>query len=193
MATPSVAPQPSTPIPRRRNPLHRRCDSLRVWLRVLFALALSIAVALTVLLGMRLYADGRAAAARQQQGLHQVTAVAATQPSSAGVGTWVATLNWTDSAGRHTAQAQVPVATVPGDQVLIWVDAKDVPQPDPVPAVQSAGTAATYALAAFAASATLLAGGYAWARHSVDKRTWRSWEEEWARVEPEWNRWNRHG
>ncbi|MEY9845817.1 hypothetical protein [Streptacidiphilus sp. MAP5-3] len=185
MATPSVAPQPSA-MPRRRNPLHRRADSLRSWLRVLFVVSIGIAVALTVLLGLQLYSNSRASAQRAQVGLHEVSTVATTDPSTAGVGTWVATLTWTDASGPHTVQAPVPVATVPGDDVSLWVNAKDVPQPQPIPAVQSAGSAATYALAAFAAGTTLLAGGYALARHSLDRRTWRAWEEEWARVEPDW-------
>ena len=134
MATPSVAPQPSAPVPRRGNPLRRRTDALRFWVRVLFAAALGIAVALTVLLGLHLYADGRAQAARQAAGLHRVDAVAATQPVSAGVDTWIATLTWTDNGRSHREQAPVPPATAPGDHVTVWVDAQEVPQPDPIPA-----------------------------------------------------------
>ncbi|WP_157597303.1 Rv1733c family protein [Streptacidiphilus rugosus] len=186
MATPSVAPQPSAPVPRRGNPLHRRSDSLRVWLRVGFSLALALAVGLTVLLGLKLYADGRAAAARQIAGLHQVNAVAVGEPSSAGVGAWVAPLRWTDAGGVHTANAAVPVSTVSGQHVMLWINAQEDPQPGPIPAVQSAGSAATYSLAAFAAAAMALSGLYALARHRVDSAAWKSWESEWERVEPEW-------
>jgi hypothetical protein len=186
MATPSVAPQPSAPVPRRGNPLHRRTDSLRFWVRVLFVAALSVAVALTVLLGLHLYADGRAEAARQAAGLHRVDAVAVTQPVSAGVDTWVATLTWTDATGAHRAQAPVPPATASGDHVTVWVDAKEIPQPDPIPAVQSAGSAATYSLAIFSGTVLLLSGCYAYARHRIDTAAWKSWENEWAKVEPEW-------
>jgi hypothetical protein len=154
---------------------------------VLFAAALALAVALTVLLGLRLYADGRAEAARQAAGLHRVDAVAASQPVSAGVDTWVATLTWSDTAGAHRAQAPVPPATATGDHVPLWVDAKEAPQPpDPIPAVQSAGSAATYSLAIFSGSVLLLSGGYALARHRIDACAWKSWEAEWAKVEPEW-------
>ncbi|MEZ0069084.1 hypothetical protein ABIA32_005127 [Streptacidiphilus sp. MAP12-20] len=186
MATPSVAPQPSAPVPRRGNPLRRRSDSLRTWLRVGFSLALVLAVALTALFGLKLYADSRAAAARQVAGLHQVTARAVGGPTAAGVGAWVAPLSWTDSTGSHTADAPVPVATVPGDHVVIWIDSKETPRPDPIPAVQSAGSAATYSLAAFAAATMVISGAYALAKHRVDRAAWRSWESEWERVEPQW-------
>ena len=186
MATPSVAPQPSAPVPRRGNPLRRRTDCLRFWIRVLFAATLGIAVALTVLLGFHLYADGRAEAARQAAGLHRVDATAVTQPVSAGVDTWVATLTWSDNGSSHREQAPVPPATAPGDHVTVWVDAKEVPQPDPIPAVQSAGSAATYSLAVFSGAVLLLSGGYAYTRHRIDASAWKSWEDEWAKVEPEW-------
>jgi hypothetical protein len=153
---------------------------------VLFAAALGIAVALTVLLGLHLYADGRAEAARQAAGLHKVDAYAVTQPISAGVDTWVATLSWTDHGGSHHEQAPVPPATAPGDHVTLWVNAQEVPQPDPIPAVQSAGSAATYSLAIFSGAVLLLSGGYALARHRIDTSAWKSWENEWAKVEPEW-------
>ena len=187
MATPSVAPQPSAPVPRRGNPLHRRTDSLRFWVRVLFATALAVAVGLTVLLGLQLYADGRAQAARDAAGLHKVDAVASTQPVAAGVDAWVATLTWSDTGGTHREQAPVPPATAPGDHVSLWVDAKGIPQPDPIPAVQTAGSAATYSLAIFSGTVLLLSGGYAYARHRIDASAWKSWECEWAKVEPEWS------
>ncbi|MEY9874312.1 hypothetical protein ABH931_003807 [Streptacidiphilus sp. MAP12-33] len=186
MATPSVAPQPSAPVPRRGNPLHRRSDSLRFWVRVVFAAALAVAAALTVLLGLHLYADGRAEAARQASGLERVDAVDATAPVAAGVDTWVATLTWHDASGSHRAQAPVPPATAPGDHVPLYVDAKGIPQPDPIPAVQSAGSAATYSLAIFSGAVLLLSGGYAFSRHRIDASAWKSWESEWAKVEPEW-------
>jgi hypothetical protein len=186
MATPSVVPQPSAPVPRRGNPLHRRTDSVRFWVRVLFALALAVAVALAVLLGFHLYADGRAEAAKQAAGLHQVDAVAATEPISAGVDAWVTTLTWTDAGHSYREQAPVPPATAPGDHVSIWVNTHEVPQPDPIPAVQSAGSAATYSLAVFSGAVLLLSGGYAYTRHRIDACAWKSWEDEWAKVEPEW-------
>jgi hypothetical protein len=32
----------------------------------------------------------------------------------------------------------------------------------------------------------LLSGGYAYSRHRIDAAAWKSWEDEWAKVEPEW-------
>jgi hypothetical protein len=162
-------------------------------LPALLAISLSVTCALCVLLGFYLYVGSRASAVRYAETLHRITAVATTPAFQAGVGVTIATVDWTDAAGRHAAQASVPSATGAGDHVAIWVDRNDVPQTAPTAAGQSAGTAAAYAAAIFAGSATLLAGAHAWARHAMNKRVDRSWEEEWALVEPRWSRWNRQG
>ncbi|WP_152648898.1 Rv1733c family protein [Streptacidiphilus anmyonensis] len=180
-------------MPRRQNPLRRRSDSLRDWLPALLALSLSIAGALSILLGVHLYLVLRASADRQAEGLHRVVAVAASQPFQVAVGVGIATLDWTDATGKHAAQTSVPATTRPGDQVPILVDQNGVPRPAPPPAAQSTGTAAAYASAVFAGSVVLLTGGHAWARHALDRRAARAWEEEWALVEPRWNRRNPRG
>nr|WP_152627294.1 hypothetical protein [Streptacidiphilus melanogenes] len=156
-------------------------------------MTLSIAGALSILLGLHVYLGLRAAAERQAEGLHRVVAVAASQPLQVGVGVGIATLDWTDATGNHAAQASVPVTTRPGDQVPILVDRNGVPQPAPPPAAQSVGTATAYAAAVFAGSVVLLTGGHAWARHTLDRRVARAWEDEWALVEPQWSRGNPRG
>ncbi|WP_370080041.1 hypothetical protein [Streptacidiphilus sp. MAP12-16] len=157
------------------------------------ALSVVVAAALSALLGLHLYVADRASALRQAEQLHRVVAVAVAPPFAADRGVRTATVDWTDAAGKHTAQATVPDSTGPGDHVVIWADRNDVPQAAPRAAAESAGTAVSYAVAAFAGAATLLAGGHAWARHTLNKRVDRSWEEEWALVEPKWNRWNHRG
>ncbi len=193
MATPSISSRPPGSEPRRRNPLRRRSDSVRDWLPALLAVSVVVAATLCALLGLHLYAADRASALRQAQTLHRVSVVAATQPFPAGIGVSLATVDWTDAAGAHAVQAAVPATTNAGDHLVVWVDRNDVPQGAPTPAAQSAGTAVTYAVSAFAGAATLLACGYIGTRYALNKRVERSWEEEWALVEPEWNRWNRHG
>ncbi|RAG85567.1 hypothetical protein DN069_11585 [Streptacidiphilus pinicola] len=159
----------------------------------LLALGLALAAALSVLLGLFTYVVDRASAARQAEQLHPVSAVAVGHPFAAGVAVRIATVDWTDAAGRHTAQARVSASTELGDHVVIWVDRNDVPRVPPVPAVQSVGTALAYSVAAFAGATTFLVGGHAWARYALNKRVERSWEQEWALVEPEWSRWGRRG
>jgi hypothetical protein len=156
-------------------------------------MSLSLAGALSVLLGFHFYLDLRASAARQAEGLHRVVAVAASQPFQVGIGVGLATLDWTDATGKHAVQTSVPAATRLGDHVVILVDRNGVPQAAPPPAAQSTGTAVAYAAAVFAGSVVLLVGGHAWVKHALDRRVSRAWEEEWALVEPEWNRRNPRG
>ncbi|MEY9848009.1 hypothetical protein ABH940_005109 [Streptacidiphilus sp. BW17] len=187
MATPSFEPHPPGPGLGTRNPLRRRSDFLRGWLRALLVVSLAVTAALCVLLGLHFYAADRASVVRHAERLHRVTAEAVAQPLPGGAGARIATLDWTDASGKHVVQDPVPATTRPGDHVVLWVDRNDVPQAAPPGAAQSAGTAVAYAMAAFAGCATLLVGGHAWAGQALNRRVERSWEDEWAQVEPEWN------
>ncbi|MEY9968062.1 hypothetical protein ABIA33_006142 [Streptacidiphilus sp. MAP12-16] len=195
MATSAAAPQPSVPARRRRlsaalarhrNPLHRRSDSLRVWLRIVLALSLAVAAGLCTLLGMTLYRSDRAAAAVTAAQLHHVQAVALTGTTQTSTDA-TALLRWADPNGHpDQGTVSVPISTVQGEQLQIWIDAQGHPATAPASATEAAGNVAAFSLGILAGSVLLLTGGYSVARQQLDRRTLRAWEREWDQVEPAW-------
>ncbi|MCX4803534.1 hypothetical protein OG594_18065 [Streptomyces sp. NBC_01214] len=159
-----------------------------------FALTCLLAVIAGLALGRAAWTDGHRAAEDTARHRHTVTATtvggatlrAGDRPSSPPL--TVATATWSYPSHRtHTEAVPVPAATRSGDTVRVWVDddgrAAAAP-PDRAHIALNAAAAGAGALAG-----TVLVGGalVAVRLRIVDAHSARSWETEWAGIEPLWS------
>ena len=204
MASPEAAPVPprlprhrsrlARAVARRHSPLRRTSDSLRCWLRTLLVLGLVAAAAVSAVVGLADYHHDRATAALEAARLHRVQAVATTaavQPTGPGSEYAGATalVRWAYPAGDpHQESVSVPRGTVRGESVTLWLDASGRPTAAPDNPALSAGNAGFLAVSCWIASSATVLAGAALGFHLVDNADLRHWEQEWARVEPQWSR-----
>lgn len=180
---------------RRHNPLYRRQDALRSWLKGGLVAALLAATATCALLAYTQYHDSRTAAERAAARLRPVNAVVLGTPTAAvsghGAGNPVAEVRWRDPDG-HVVEGvtEVPPLTVQGDRVRVWLDGDDLPAPPPSSPTGSAATAICIGLCVVAGLWALLIGAHAMLRSAVERSALRAWERSWRAVEPRWSgRW----
>lgn len=204
MASPEAAPVPprlprqrsrlARAIARRHSPLRRTSDSLRFWLRTLLVLGLVAAAALAAVVGLAGYHHDRVAAALEAARLQRVQAVATTDAvrPTGPVGDYADTttlVRWAYPAGTpHQESVSVPRGTVRGESVTLWLDASGRPTGAPDTPAQSANNAVFLAASCWIGSSTTVLAGAALGLHLVDNADLRHWDQEWARVEPQWSR-----
>jgi hypothetical protein len=184
------------------NPLRRPTDVARDRLRRRRARLLLLAAVVGAGTGTVAFAQEGAAAAAARVSGHQVTAtteVAATPPvervprgGGAPLLIWVP-VRWQYPAGvDHESTVTVLRGSPPGTKVMVWVDRSGNPAPAPAGAADLLVLSALVALAVAAGGAGLVAGGTGLVLRALDRRDWRAWELDWARVEPDWSGRRRH-
>ncbi|MCX5129354.1 hypothetical protein [Streptomyces sp. NBC_00347] len=176
------------------NPLRREADRTRTRMYAAFALTCLLAVIAGFALGRAAWTDGHRAAENIARHRHTVTATtisdaayrAGDQPSSRPV--TVATATWHYPAQRpHTGTVPVPAGTRNGDTVRVWVD--EIGRATAAPPSQADVAVTAVGIGTGALAGIVLAGGalVAVRLRIVDARSARSWESEWAGIEPLWS------
>ncbi|MFD5509055.1 hypothetical protein ACFWIB_14935 [Streptomyces sp. NPDC127051] len=176
------------------NPLRRDADRTRTRMHAVFALTCLLAVIAGFVLGRAAWTDGHRTAENIARHRHTVTATtvgettyrAGDQPSSRPVA--VATATWHYPSQRpHTETVPVPAGTRKGDTVRLWVDGNGAAAAAPPSRTDTALNAVGIGTGAL--TGIVLAGGalVAVRLRIVDARSARSWESEWAGVEPLWS------
>ncbi|MFB7176397.1 hypothetical protein ACFCYI_01640 [Streptomyces sp. NPDC056257] len=176
------------------NPLRRAADRTRTHMHAAFALTCLLAVIAGFALGRAAWTDGHRTAENVARHRHTVTATtvgetsyrAGDQPSSRPV--TVAAATWRYPTQRpHTETIPVPVGTRNGDTVRVWVD--DTGRAATAPPRRADIVLNAVAIGTGALAGIVLAGGalVAVRLRIVDTRSARSWESEWAGVEPLWS------
>ncbi|MGW6980476.1 Rv1733c family protein [Streptomyces sp. NPDC054932] len=159
-----------------------------------FALACLLAVVAGFALGRAAWTDGHRTAENVARHRHTVTATtvgettyrAGDQPSSRPVP--VATATWHYPSQRpHTGTIPVPAGTRHGDTVRLWVDENGTAAAAPPSQADIALNAVGIGTGALA-GIVLVGGALVAVRlRIVDARSARSWESEWADIEPRWS------
>ncbi|MFE1896974.1 hypothetical protein [Streptomyces yangpuensis] len=176
------------------NPLRRDADRTRTRMHAAFALTCLLAVVAGFALGRAAWTDGHHSAVIVARHRHVVTATtigetahrAGDRPSSRPV--TVATATWHYPAQRpHTETVPVPAETRKGDTVRVWTD--DAGSAAAAPPGRADIALNAVALGAAAVAGIVLVGGglVAVRLRTVDARSARAWESEWAGVEPLWS------
>ncbi|BFV60655.1 hypothetical protein KCMC57_up57590 [Kitasatospora sp. CMC57] len=138
--------------------------------------------ALTMLDGLR--ADAHRLAAHR----HQVTATLVTPAPEGPAPTSRATGVWTvPAAPPRTGVIDAPSGTPAGTEVPLWVDDAFLPARPARSDGEMATTVSAQGIGVFAALGGVAWVGYQVRRRALDRRALRSWESDWAAVEPQWS------
>ncbi|GAA2402425.1 hypothetical protein GCM10010420_31950 [Streptomyces glaucosporus] len=179
----------------RGNPLCRGTDRAEGWLALSAVLLIALATPAAAVWGGRAAHQALLETVRDQhRQRHQVWAtVAETAPPPEsdpehGSGHRAAA-TWTAPDGRtHSGTVTTGRAAEPGDRLRVWTDARGELVPPPM----DEATAVSHAVLAGAGTACVAAGLVEAARRLAVRRLlarrYARWEEEWARVGPDWGR-----
>ncbi|MGW1518966.1 Rv1733c family protein [Streptomyces sp. NPDC002287] len=176
------------------NPLRRDADRTRSRLHTCFALACLLAVICGTLVGRAVWHDAGRAAEETARHRHSATATTTAGAGYAATGPAgseplsVAPATWRYPAGTaHEQTVPVPAGTRKGDTVHVWVDDHGDAAPAPPTTSDTALNAVGHGAGVLGGLA-LTAGVLVRTRlRSVDARSARAWESEWADVEPQWS------
>ncbi|WCD84779.1 hypothetical protein KPP03845_101102 [Streptomyces xanthophaeus] len=176
------------------NPLRRDADRTRTHMHAAFALTCLLAVIAGFALGRAAWTDGHRTAEKLASHRYTVTATtvgettyrAGDHPSSRPVTVAAATWHY-PSQRPHTETIPVPPRTRQGDTVRLWVDGSG--RATGAPPSQADVALNAVGIGTGALAAVVLAGGglVALRLRIVDARSARSWESEWAGIEPLWS------
>nr|WP_155074091.1 hypothetical protein [Streptomyces taklimakanensis] len=177
----------------RRNPLCRGTDRAEGWITLCAVLTVLLAAPVAALWGGHTAHETLSGIVREQhRERHQVWAtVAETSPGGSDApetdsdrrvaATWTAV-----DGSTHSGTVVTDRATEPGDRLRVWIDARGEVTTRPM----DADTAASHAALAGVGTGVLTALLVEVVRRLVVRRlvSWRyaRWEEEWARVGPDW-------
>lgn len=182
---------------RRNNPLRRRSDVVEAWT------ALAVTVLLFVIAplagagaGLWAHDQARTIAAAQRADRHRVPAQVIGNPPSGLTSvegtraqTFPVEVRWTDPGkGPRTTTAEVPVGTVRGAVVDVWLDTKGhgvAPPAGEVAVWQHTLTIGVWTAGGVVTLALLVS---AVTRRVALRHRLAEWERDWALTEPEWTR-----
>jgi hypothetical protein len=180
-------------------PLKRGSDRAQVAGRVVVALALLAAVPLALLAAGLTRGRLDAVAAAQAADRHEVRAVVladgaglgpARQGSSSGTTTSSAVVpavvSWRARSGAHEATLLVPVGTLAGTSLPVWVDRRGRLTTAPLDRTSRADTVVVVALAVGAGLPLTVLALHCGLCLVLDVQRRHRWERDWARVEREW-------
>ncbi|MFL6126012.1 hypothetical protein [Actinophytocola sp.] len=167
-----------------------RFEGVAVGLLVLLALVL-LPVMLTF--GSLTYEDLAEQQAHQNSGRHETVAVLTGDVVESGAVDGSVTTNgktparWRTPDGKvHTGLVYAEDGLTSGAEVPVWVDASGRPGDPPMSGLEIVCAAVLIAVLGWLVAAGSLAVAAVGLRRALDRRRFRAWETEWARVEPDW-------
>lgn len=177
-----------------RNPLARSSDRVQGGvLIVVVALAL-LAIPVVATVGSVVYANRAADAVEHARSSHETEAVLlADAPDTAGYFTAdiapVAGVQaaWQLSDGT-TEQGEITVlaGSLKGSRTTIWVDESGAMTTPPLTESDAASLGVLVAMLMWLFGVMLLVVGYVLLRWALDRKRYRQWQDDWARIEPTW-------
>ena len=175
-------------------PLKRHSDRLQFGARVLLvALLLTLALPVGLAVGTAVYTQGRADAALQVATRYRTTAHLledASAPMQGAGDVWQparARVTWLAPSGStRSAVIDVPTGAAADSVVHVWVDGSGQLTEPPMVAGDAAREAVSLGIFAVLAFSVVLVLSYEAFRLVLDRGRSRSWEAEWAAVEPVW-------
>lgn len=177
-----------------RNPLARGVDRAEGTAVLLFVLLALVLMPVMLTLGSVTHATLAERAEEQRATRHETVAVLTEDApvTSMGQGEGVGTTSkvaarWQLPHGRtSTGQVDAEAGMKSGTEVRIWLDGSGTPVDPPVSAMDAVVAGVLVAVSGWLAVAGLFAL-VCWGMHHVlDRRRYRAWETEWARVGPDW-------
>ncbi len=173
----------------RHNPLKRRSDVVEAWVALIVAVLLVCGLPLAgVLAGM--HVDNQLQHQREER--QRTTAVLAEDATSWQAGRYVrfqATVRWTAPDGtEHTAKADVVPNSKAGSTTRIWTNQKGELTGEPPTENQAASAAALTGVLTMGGAGAVVLGARWIVQQGLDRHRAVAWEQEWARVGPQWGK-----
>lgn len=179
-----------------RNPLARGLDRVESTAVILVALLALVLVPVMLTLGSLTYANLTEQSEQQARTRHETVAVLIRDAPAMSVSyrgeavntkAKVAARWWLPDGTSRTGSMDADYGSKAGTEVPVWLDESGNVVAPPLSAVDSVTTAALVAVCGWLTAVGLLAF-VCWGVHRVfDRRRYRAWEAEWARVEPDWH------
>jgi hypothetical protein len=179
-----------------RNPLSRGVDEAEATVVIVFALLALVLVPVMLTFGSLTYANLAERSEQQVRTRHEAVAVLTEDAPGPNVGTRGEVLSgnskvaarWQlpDGATR-TGLVEAADGSKAGAEVRIWLDESGRPVAAPMSSVDSVGSGVLVAVFGWLVSVGLIALACWGLRHVLDRRRYRAWDTEWARVEPDWH------
>jgi hypothetical protein len=173
--------------------LRRRVDHVEDAAAWLLTVAAIIVVITAGLVGCGRYGQGMEQVRAEQASRVQVDAVlledAAQVPSRRGsVSPYLhASARWIDEAGRqHEGQVMVRPQAHAGERVAVWLDDHGKLVPQPADRTNAVRDGLVVAVTLLVLGGALVGAAWAGLRRVIFAHNTRTWEQEWARVGPEW-------
>jgi hypothetical protein len=169
------------------NPVSRgvdRAEAVSLLLLVVFG---AVLVPIMLMAGSLTYGSIMASAEQQARSRHQVVAVLVEDaPPADANGSGRALARWQTPAGPQTGRVPAHAGLHAGDHVRTWFDENGRPAAAPVSSEDAAVGAALVAITGWLTAAGLLGLVHGGVKRLLDRRRYREWAREWARVEPRW-------
>ena len=178
------------------NPLARGVDRAEGTIVLLFVLLALVLVPVMLTLGSLTYASFAEKSEQQDRTRHETVAVLTEDAPAASMNT-----RGTVGDGKSTVAArwQLPDGTTrtgsvdaadgskAGAEVSVWLDESGDPVDPPMSTADVVSAGVLVAVLGWLAAAGLLAFTAWGLHHALDRRRYRAWEAQWARVEPDWH------
>jgi hypothetical protein len=169
------------------NPMCRgvdRAEAMSVLLLVLLGVAL---VPIMLMAGSLTYGSIMATAEAQARSRHQVVATLVEDAQDAdGNGNGRALARWATPSGLRTGRVPTTQGQNAGDHVRTWLDEHGRPVVAPASSEDATLGAALVVLTGWLTAASVLYLVHTGVKRVLDRRRYREWGQEWARVEPRW-------
>jgi hypothetical protein len=93
---------------------------------------------------------------------------------------------WQTPTGEQTGRVPANAGMVAGDHVRAWLDENGRPAVAPAKSEDAVVGAALVTITGWLTAASLLCLVHSGVKRLLDRRRYRAWGREWARVEPRW-------
>lgn len=169
------------------NPISRGVDRAEAWSLLLLVVLGVVLVPMMLMAGSLTYGSIMASSERAARTRHQVIATLvedvprATENSSGRV-----LARWPTPTGQRTGRVPAGEGKVAGDHVRTWLDETGRPAIEPASPQDAAVGGALVAITGWLTAAGMLGLLHGGIKRLLDRRRYRAWGMEWARVEPRW-------
>lgn len=179
------------------NPLARIPDRIEAAVLIGVITAALFGVPLAAAAGSEAYATMMARSTSEAAGRHETTAflIEDAPPARYGVDgtpsaeTAKVPARWALPDGTFREDvAEADLGASAGDAVTVWLDDADAVVEPPVTPIDAASTGIGVGVGVWLSAVGLLAVGYLFARHLLNRARRAAWDREWARVGQDWTR-----
>ncbi|MFI7680440.1 hypothetical protein [Actinophytocola sp. NPDC049390] len=178
------------------NPLARGVDRAEGTAVILFILLALVLVPVLLTLGSETYSNLAERGERQAATRHETVAVLTENAPVASVGAQGDGVRMTPKVAAHwqlpdgtfrTGLVDAETGMKAGAEVPVWLDRSGRAVDPPVSSADAVVGGVLVAVSGWLVVAGLCALFCRGVHHALDRRRYRAWETEWARVEPEWD------